>query len=175
MTRDDKMNTKQLVFAALCTALGVALPSFLHFIPNAGNVLLPMHLPVLLCGFLCAWPYALLCGVLTPVLSFLLLNMPTAASLPPMVAELALYGAIPALLSPRIRAKASAAQVLFPLIMAMLAGRLAGGLLKAFIFRAGAYSLQIWLTASFITGIPGILAQLVIVPMLVLLLRRVKL
>ena len=48
----SKFNTKQLVLAALCVALGVVLPVAFHSIPNAGSVLLPMHIPVLLCGLL---------------------------------------------------------------------------------------------------------------------------
>ena len=164
--------TKQLVFAALCTALGIVLPLAFHAVPNAGDVLQPMHIPVLLCGFLCAWPYALLCGAVTPVLSCLLTNMPTFADLPAMTAELALYAAVPALLR-RVFPKAKGKPALYAaLLAAMLTGRIVSGVLKAFFFRAGMYSLQMWLTASFVTAIPGILAQLALVPALVLLLRR---
>jgi len=110
------------------------------------------------------------------VLSCLLTNMPTFADLPAMTAELALYAVIPALLRrcfPRASSKPAGMYAI--LIAGMLAGRLVSGILKAFLFRAGAYSLQMWLTASFVTGIPGILAQLVLVPALVMALRRMKL
>ena len=72
--------TKNLIVAAMCTALCVVLPMAFHMIPNAGSIFLPMHLPVLLCGFLCGWPYGLCCGFLGPVLSSLLTGMPPAAS-----------------------------------------------------------------------------------------------
>ena len=57
--------TKRLVLAALCVALGVVLPVAFHSVANAGSIFLPMHIPVLLCGIICGWPYGLACGVLT--------------------------------------------------------------------------------------------------------------
>ena len=59
--------TRKLVMAALCVALGLILPTVFHAVPNAGSIFLPMHLPVLLCGFICGWPYGLVCGALTPL------------------------------------------------------------------------------------------------------------
>ncbi|HBN82057.1 MAG TPA: ECF transporter S component, partial [Ruminococcaceae bacterium] len=81
--------TKKLTAAGMCIALGIVLPIAFHAIPNAGSILLPMHIPVLLCGLLCGWPYGLACGVLSPLLSSLLTGMPPAAYLPSMVCELA--------------------------------------------------------------------------------------
>ena len=180
-------HNRQLVFAALCTALGIVLPIVLHVIPNAGNTLLPMHIPVLLCGFLCAWPYALLCGIATPVLSCLLTSMPTFVDLPAMTVELALYGIVPALIlpllpiqkrfAPQSAQKPStpkqAAHIYAALIAAMISGRLAYGLVNAFIFKTGAYSFRIWMTASFVTALPGILAQLALIPLLVMALQKI--
>jgi len=173
--------TKQLIFAALCTAMGIVLPVALHIVPRAGHTLLPMHIPVLLCGFLCTWQFALLCGIATPVLSCLLTAMPSFIDLPAMTAELALYAVVPALI---LRAlplpnnapiQKQAARTYIALITAMLAGRLVYGLLRAFIFRAGAYSLQIWVTAAFVTALPGILVQLILIPILVITLRKIRL
>ena len=62
-------NIKNLIVAAMCAALCVVLPMAFHAIPNAGGIFLPMHIPVLLCGFLCGWPYGLCCGLLGPALS----------------------------------------------------------------------------------------------------------
>ena len=64
--------TKRIVIAGLCVALGVVLPVAVHSIPNAGNILLPMHIPVLLCGLICGPWYGLACGLLTPILSSLI-------------------------------------------------------------------------------------------------------
>ena len=70
---------KYLVMTALCVALGVVLPVTLHAIPNAGSILLPMHIPVLLCGLVCGPVYGLACGILAPLLSSLITSMPPMA------------------------------------------------------------------------------------------------
>ena len=78
-------NTKKMVITALCMAIGIILPITLHAIPNAGSILLPMHIPVLLCGLICGPVYGVICGVMTPFLSSLLTGMPPAAYLPSMI------------------------------------------------------------------------------------------
>ena len=60
---------KKMVMTAICIALCVVLPLLFHWVPNAGSVFLPMHIPVLLCGLLCGWPYGLVCGLLGPLVS----------------------------------------------------------------------------------------------------------
>ncbi|MCL2810574.1 MAG: ECF transporter S component [Clostridia bacterium] len=157
-------NIKKMVFTALLIALGVVLPMALHGIPNAGMVLLPMHIPVLLCGILCGFPYGLACGILTPLLSSLATGMPPAAILPAMVCELAVYGAVSSLLMRYIRMKNVYAKITISLIGAMLAGRLVFGVLNALIFQAGNYSMHIWVTSAFVTALPGIAIQLVLIP-----------
>ena len=74
-----KFGLKNYVIAALCVALCVVLPMAFHAIPNAGSILLPMHIPVLLCGLLCGWPLGLVCGLVGPLLSSVLTGMPPAA------------------------------------------------------------------------------------------------
>lgn len=165
----------EMVIAALCVALGVVLPVAVHGIPNAGNILLPMHIPVLLCGLLCGPAYGLACGVVTPLLSSLITGMPPAAMLPSMVCELAVYGLAAGLLILLVRTKSQAANVYISLVGAMLVGRVVYGIVNALIFRAGEYSMQVWLTASFVTALPGIIIQLVLLPLVVLALRKAKL
>lgn len=164
--------TKKLVFTALCTALGVVLPLAFHAVANAGSIFLPMHVPVLLCGLLCGWPYGLACGALAPLLSSLFTGMPPAAILPGMLFELSVYGAVSGAMLRRVRTGNSAADIYIALLTAMLCGRVTSGILNALVFRAGAYSLQIWLTAAFVTGVPGIVVQLVMIPVLMLALER---
>ena len=159
-------NIKRMVFTALLIALGVVLPMALHGIPNAGMVLLPIHIPVLLCGILCGFPYGLACGILTPLLSHLVTGMPPAAILPAMLCELAVYGAVSGLLMRYVPAKNTYVKITISLIGAMLAGRLVFGLLNALIFRAGNYSMEIWLASAFVTALPGIAIQLVLIPTL---------
>ena len=164
--------TRKLISTALCAALCVVLPIAFHTIPNAGAIFLPMHIPVLLCGFLCGWPYGLACGMLGPVLSHLLTQMPPAALLPSMLCELAVYGLVTGLLYPRMRTRSEAAAIYVPLLSAMVCGRLVNGALNALIFQAGRYSLELWLSASVTTALPGIAIQLVVLPVLLGALRK---
>lgn len=161
-----------LVFAALCTAIGIVLPLAFHSLPNGGAVFLPMHLPVLLCGLAAGSVYGAICGVLTPLLSFVITGMPNGAVLPGMLCELAVYGIVTGLLLRIVRTGRKAADVWIALIGAMLCGRVVSGLLNGLIFRAGDYSLRLWVTVSFVTALPGIAIQLILLPLLVLALER---
>lgn len=165
----------ELVISALCVAQGVVLPVAFHGIPNAGSILLPMHIPVLLCGLLCGPAYGLACGILTPLMSSLITTMPPMAMLPSMICELAVYGFVAGLLILLVRTGSQVANVYISLVGAMLVGRVVYGAVNALIFRAGEYSMQMWLTASFVTALPGIVIQLVLLPLVVLALRRAKL
>ena len=129
----SKFNTKQLVLAALCVALGVVLPVAFHSIPNAGSVLLPMHIPVLLCGLVCGPVYGLLSGILTPLLSSMITGMPPMAYLPGMLCELAAYGLVSGVLWHK--AKHTVPMMYASLVTAMVAGRLVWGAVR-FVRRA---------------------------------------
>lgn len=168
-------NTKLLIYAAMFTALGVALPVAFHSIPNAGSIFLPMHIPVLLCGLICGWPYGLACGILTPFLSSLITGMPPAAYLPGMLCELAVYGAVSGLMNKYIHTGKPIADLYIQLIVAMLAGRAVAGILNSLIFMAGSYSLSIFITGAFVTALPGIVIQLVAIPAIVRLMETAKL
>lgn len=163
---------RRMVLTAMCVAIGVVLPIACHSIPNAGNVLLPMHIPVLLCGLACGWYYGLGCGVLTPLLSSLFTGMPPMAYLPSMLCELAVYGLISGLMAKYIHTGKRMVDLYFQLIAAMLAGRIVYGLLNALIFSAGSYSFSAFFAAAFVTALPGIVIQLVLLPAVVLLLEK---
>ncbi len=167
-------SVKKLVFSALCSALCVVLPMLFHFIPNAGTIFLPMHIPVLLCGMLCGWPYGLSCGLLGPLLSSLLTKMPSMAVLPSMMLECAVYGAVSGLLMQLLGDKKLTHRLYGSLIPAMLLGRIVSGIAKALIFSPG-LSFSAWLTASFVTALPGIITQLVLLPLLLCALMRAHL
>ncbi len=175
MYRFTMTKTKRLIFAGLCVAIGVVLPIAFHSVANAGSIFLPMHIPVFLCGLVCGWPFGLACGVLAPLLSTLFTGMPPMAYLPSMLCELAVYGFVSGLLMRYIQTGKLTLDLYLSLIAAMLAGRFVFGLLNALIFRAGSYSLPIWMTASFVTALPGIIIQLAILPVLVLSLKKTKL
>lgn len=162
---------KRTVLASLCAALCVVLPIAFHAIPNAGSIFLPMHIPVLLCGMICGWPYGLLCGLMGPALSSMLTGMPPAAMLPAMMLECAVYGAVTGLMLKLLRTGRLTLDLYISLITAMLAGRVISGIAKALIFSPG-ITMGAWITASFITALPGIIVQLIAIPLLVSLLMK---
>ena len=168
-------NTKHLIFTALCMALGVVLPMAFHMIPNAGSVMLPMHIPVLLCGLVCGPVLGLICGIFTPVLSSLITGMPGPAYLPSMICELAVYGLLAGVMIKLIKTEKPLVNLYASLITEMIGGRIVYGLMNALIFRAGAYSIQMWMTASFVTALPGIILQLLLLPAVVYALQKAKL
>lgn len=164
--------TKSLTLAAFFVALCIVLPITFHSVPNAGSIFLPMHLPVLMCGLICSWRYGLACGILGPLLSSLLTGMPPMVILPGMLCELAVYGLITGLLVNRISTRNRIVNLYIPLVCAMLVGRVFYGVMNAFIFKAGDYSMAIWLASAFVTAIPGIAIHLVLIPFLVYVLQK---
>lgn len=164
--------TAKLTIAGACVALGVVLPIAFHSIPNAGSIFLPMHIPVLLCGLICGPFYGLVCGILAPVISSLTTGMPPMFILPGMTAELAVYGLVSGLLIHILPVKKALPRIYISLIIAMVSGRIMSGLLNALVIRAGEYSLQVWLTGSFATALPGIVIQLILIPVMVFTLQK---
>ena len=167
-------NVKKLVFTAACAALCLVLPMAFHAIPNAGQVILPMHIPVLLCGLICGWPYGGVCGLIGPLLSSIITGMPPAAMLPSMMVECAVYGFTSGLLMKYVRTGKSSLDLYISLVSAMVAGRVLAGFAKAWIFTPG-ISPFAWVSTSLITGIPGIAIQLILMPMVVFALTKAKL
>ena len=163
---------KRMMVTALLMACGVVLPMMLHSIPNAGRILLPMHIPVLLCGLYCGGLYGLICGVFTPLLSFMMTSMPGPGYLLPMMVELAVYGLVSGIMMDRVHSVKGTKKVLLCLVIAMLAGRIVYGLMNALVLRAGQYSIAMWVSASFVTAAPGIAAQLILIPLIMKLLKR---
>ena len=167
-------SVKKLVFTAVCAALCVVLPMAFHAVPNGGTVFLPMHIPVLLCGLICGWPYGGVCGLVGPLLSSLLTGMPPAAVLPSMMVECGVYGLIGGLLMTWIHTGGLYRDLYICLPIAMLAGRVISGIVKALILTPG-LSFTAWVTASFVTAFPGIMIQLIFLPTLIVALTRARL
>jgi len=167
-------SVKRLTLTAVCIALCVVLPIAFHSIPDAGSVFLPMHIPVLICGMICSWPQGLLCGLMGPLLSSVLTGMPPVAFLPAMMVECGTYGMVSGLVLKFIRTKSTYGDLYIALVTAMIAGRIVSGIAKALIFTPG-LALSAWVTASFVTALPGIVIQLVFLPSVVLTLMKAKL
>ena len=157
-------NTKRLVLAGLCVALGVILPIAFHAIPNGGRIFSPMHIPVLLAGLLTGPLYGLLVGFVTPLLSATLTGMPPLAILPGMTVELAIFGLVSGLFIRYFPIRGYVPAIYISLVSAMLLGRVGAGVVNALIFQLGTYSMEIWITSYFVTSFPGILVHLIAVP-----------
>ena len=164
---------KKLVFTAVCAALCVVLPMAFHTIPNGGNMFLPMHIPVLLCGLVCGWTYGLVCGLIGPFLSSFT-GMPPAAVLPSMMVECAAYGLITGLMMHILRTRSTVADLYISMLTAMVLGRTLAGFAKALIFTPGTAPFA-WVTTSLVTGIPGICIQLIVMPAVFFALTRAHL
>lgn len=168
-----KMSTvKKSMITAVCIALCYVLPMLFHGIQNAGSIFCPMHIPALICGLVCGWPYGLLCGLAGPALSSVLTGMPPVAILPSMMVELAVYGAVSGLMMQFVHTKKTYADLYLSLVVAIVAGRVIAGLAKALIFARGSYSMAAWVAGSVVTSWPGTVLQLVLIPTVVVLLMR---
>lgn len=164
---------KRMTLAAACIALCVVLPIAFHSIPDGGSIFLPMHIPVLLCGLVCSWPYGFLCGLMGPLLSSILTGMPPAAYLPAMMVECAVYGAASGLMLKFVHTRKNYLDLYIALIAAMLLGRVVSGIAKALIFTPG-IAMSAWVASSFITALPGIAVQLILLPAVVYTLMKAK-
>lgn len=165
--------TKKLTLSALFLALGVILPFITGQIPEIGNMLLPMHIPVLICGFVCGPTWGAIIGFITPLFRSAVFSMPpmmpTAAS---MAFELAVYGAVAGILY--IDFGKTKAGTYASLIIAMIAGRVVWGLISVFIYQTmgSAFSWELFINGALLQAFPGIILQLVIIPPIILALKK---
>ena len=168
-----RTNVKNLVLAALFLALALVLPFLTGQIPEIGSMLCPMHIPALLCGFFCGWPWCLAVGLIAPVLRSVLFSMPpmfpTAIC---MAFELATYGAVSGLLYSRLPQKK--ASIYISLLTAMVAGRLVWGVARLLCagLDVSAFGLSAFWAGAITSAIPGIIIQILLIPVLVMLLKK---
>jgi len=165
---------RRLVYAAVCLALTLVLPFLTGQIPQVGAALSPMHIPVLLCGFLCGGPWAAVVGLVAPPLRYALFGMPPFPTNAAMAAELATYGLISGLLYQKL--PKTRRNIYVSLITAMIAGRIVWGIARALL--SGAFgtplTFAIFWASAFTNAIPGIICHIVLIPILVMALRRAK-
>ena len=168
-----KTNVKTLVLAALFLALALVLPFLTGQIPEIGSMLCPMHIPALLCGFFCGWPWGLAVGLIAPVLRSLLFSMPPMYPMAVCMAfELATYGAVSGYLYGKLPHKKSSIYV--SLLTAMVAGRLVWGLARFLCsgLDVSAFGLSAFWSGAVATAIPGIIVQILLIPVLVMALEK---
>ena len=171
-----KDRTLKITYTAVCLALCLVLPLLTGQIVAIGNALAPMHIPVLLCGFLCGWKYGAALGFVAPLIRFALFGMPpimpTGVS---MCFELAAYGLISGLLY--VKLPKNNVFVYVSLIAAMLCGRAVWGVARFVIslIQGAPFTFQMFLSGAFITAVPGIICHIVLIPVIVFALRQAKL
>lgn len=163
---------RSMVLAAMFLAIAYVLPFITGQIPQIGMMLCPMHIPVLLCGFICGWPWGLAVGLIAPLLRSATLGVP--AMFPQavcMALELAAYGALSGLLHRAFPAKRGLIYV--TLIISMIAGRLVWGAARFICtgLDVTKFGLQAFWSGAVATAIPGIIIQIVIIPPLVMALE----
>ena len=168
-------NVKKAIVTAIMIALCVVLPMAVHGIPKGGIILSPMHFPVLLCGLTCGPIYGFFSGLAGALLSHLLTGMPPAPVLPGMLIELFFYGLTAGLMMKFVKTGKLAADLYISLVTAMLVGRIAGGLGKALIFARGSYSFAAWASGYFAATMPGMILQLILIPLIYFTLEKANL
>jgi len=168
---------RQVILSAMFLSIGLVLPFLTGQIPEIGKMLLPMHIPVLLCGLICGWKYGLVVGFTVPILRSLIFTMPVmfpeAVS---MAFELATYGAVIGLTFGR--AKWQCIRSLYRcLLTSMIAGRLVWGAVKALLlgFTGDALTFSAFMAGAILNAVPGILLQLILIPAVMLALDRTHL
>ena len=167
------LRIRKLTYAALYLAIAMVLPFITGQIPEIGSMLCPMHIPALLCGFMCGWPWGMAVGFVAPLLRSFLFGMP--ALFPTAVAmafELAVYGCVSGLLYrllPRRNWTVYAA-----LIIAMIAGRIVWGTVRLILagLSGTAFTWALFLADAFTNAIPGIIMHLILIPVLVIAMNR---
>jgi len=161
-----------LVQAAVCLALCLVLPFLTGQIPQIGAALSPMHIPVLLCGYLCGGPVAALVGFVAPLFRYLLFGMPTFPTCFSMAFELCAYGFFSGLLYRLLPKKT--ANIYISLIFAMILGRIVWGVAQATVFglTGQIFTLTLFWAGAVTNAIPGIVCHIILVPLLVIALRK---
>jgi riboflavin transporter FmnP len=158
-----KITSKQITLTALFIALGVIVPFVFHQVALAGRIFLPMHIPVLLAGIFVGPLSGLFVGLVCPVISFFLTGMPPPYAVPLMSLELAAYGISVGVLIKLVRS------TILALLLSMIVGRLvfALGLTVFGMFLSLPYGPKEYIKVSVVTGLPGIVLQLILIPLLV--------
>jgi len=167
------LQVRRVTYAALYLAIALVLPFVTGQIPEIGSMLCPMHIPALLCGFMCGWPWGLAVGFIAPLLRSVLFGMP--AMFPAAVAmafELAVYGGMAGWLRqvlPKTKGALYAA-----LLISMITGRLIWGTVRLILagLTGNSFTWGLFLAGAVLDALPGIILQLILIPILVIAMER---
>lgn len=169
-----KMNN--ITLSAVFFAMGMVLPYFTGQIREIGKMLLPMHIPVILCGFICGQWYGLIIGVLLPMLRSVVCGMPVMyPSAIAMACELATYGFVSGLLY-KIQKKENLLSIYISLIISMISGRIVWGVVSFILYGTiqKPFTLIFFVATTFTNAIPGIVLQLIIIPIILKTISKIK-
>ena len=168
-----RLRIRNMVLSAFFLALAYVLPFLTGQLKEIGSMLCPMHIPVLLCGFICGWQWGLTVGLIAPLFRSLTLGMPVFfPGAVCMALELAAYGAAAGLFYRFLPKKRSS--VFAALLAAMLLGRLVWGCAMhvCMSINGAPFSLAAFFAAAFANAVPGILLQILLIPLLLIQLQR---
>lgn len=168
---------KNLTLTAMLLAIGLVLPFLTGQIQQIGNMLLPMHIPVFLCALVCGWKYGLPMAFVLPIFRSFLFGMPNLyPNAISMAFELATYAFVAGFLYEKSRWQCTKA-LYRCMLTAMVAGRIVWGVVQAALLGLGGnmFTLQMFLGGALLNAIPGIILQLVLIPVIMVALDRTKL
>ncbi len=162
-------NTKKIAIASMLLAVSFVLPFFTGQIPEIGNMLCPMHIPVILCGFVTGPAWGFVVGLISPVLRSVILGMPplfpTAFS---MAFELSAYGFISGFLFERLPRKNI--YIYINLVISMILGRIIWGIVTFMLMGLDTetFGFSVFISSAVINAVPGIILQLIVIPITVI-------
>ena len=168
-------NLVNLALAAMFLALAFVMPFLTGQIQQIGNMLCPMHIPVILCGFVCGGPWGLAVGFIAPLLRSVALGMPPMYPVAfAMAFELAAYGLLSGILY-RVFPKKKG-YIYLSLIISMIIGRFVWGAVQfaCMGFDASEFGFAAFWAGAVVNAIPGIILQIVLIPVVVMLLEKTK-
>ncbi len=162
-------NTRNMILSAMFLAMAYVLPFLTGQIQQIGNMLCPMHIPVILCGFICGPMWGALIGVTAPIIRSLTLGMPSLFPMAVcMAAELAVYGALSGVLY-RLLPK-NRINIYVSLVSAMIAGRFVWGGARFICsgLNSADFGLKAFWAGAVTMAIPGIILQIILIPIIVM-------
>ncbi len=169
-----KIKTKKLTLAAVFLCIGLVLPMLTMQIKEIGDTLLPMHIPVMLCGLICGWQYGLAVGLMLPFIRSMIFSMPPMfPNAIWMAAELATYGFVIGIMFSLVPKK-NILGIYVSLVTAMLSGRVVWGIVKALLLSANNFTFKMFLIGGFIDSLLGIILQLIIIPLLTVVIFKIN-
>lgn len=166
-----RIETWKITWTGILIGIGILLPYVTaHLWGMKGTVFLPMHYSIFITGIFCGPVCGMIAAIATPVLSSVLTGMPPLyPMLPVMVCELLVYGCLTAVLHRKVK------NIYGTLLLSMAAGRLVHGVVFALLMQFSGTAVTFSSAAFFVVeGIPGTVAQLVLLPPVIHLLGKIR-